>query len=77
MPKKSGITIAGRSFEDLKQLNEHGAEYWSARVIANGDVSSRPSSAPWSSPHLERILQGASNDKALDAHRAEMARAKP
>ena len=33
MPKKTEITIAGKSFEDLKQLNEHGAEYWSARAL--------------------------------------------
>ena len=25
------LTISGQSFEDLKQVNEHGAEYWSAR----------------------------------------------
>ena len=33
MPKKIEITIAGKSFEDLKQVNEHGAEYWSARAL--------------------------------------------
>jgi DNA-damage-inducible protein D len=33
MPKKTGITIAGSSFEDLRQINEHGAEYWSARSL--------------------------------------------
>jgi DNA-damage-inducible protein D len=33
MPKKTEITIAGSSFEDLKQINEHGAEYWSARSL--------------------------------------------
>ena len=33
MPKKSEITIAGQSFEYLKQINEHGAEYWSARSL--------------------------------------------
>ena len=33
MPKKTEITIAGSSFEDLKQVNEHGAEYWSARTL--------------------------------------------
>jgi len=27
------VTIAGKSFEDLKQINEHGAEYWSARAL--------------------------------------------
>ncbi len=25
--------LGGKSFEDLKQVNEHGAEYWSARDI--------------------------------------------
>ena len=25
--------LHGKSFEDLKQINEHGAEYWSARDI--------------------------------------------
>ncbi|GHU24828.1 hypothetical protein FACS189497_08910 [Betaproteobacteria bacterium] len=25
--------IAGKSFEDLKQTNEYGAEYWSARTL--------------------------------------------
>ncbi|MCY7386521.1 MAG: DNA damage-inducible protein D, partial [Burkholderiales bacterium] len=33
MPKKTEVTIAGKSFEDLKQVNEHGAEYWSARTL--------------------------------------------
>ena len=33
MPKKNEITIAGKSFEELKQVNEHGAEYWSARAL--------------------------------------------
>ena len=33
MPKKIEITIAGKSFEDLKQVNEHGADYWSARTL--------------------------------------------
>jgi len=33
MPGKTGVTIAGQSFEALKQLNEHGAEYWSARDL--------------------------------------------
>lgn len=27
------VTIAGKSFEDMKQVNEHGAEYWSARAL--------------------------------------------
>ena len=33
MPKKNQITIAGKSFEELKQVNDHGAEYWSARAL--------------------------------------------
>ena len=33
MPKKDEITIAGKSFEELKQVNDHGAEYWSARAL--------------------------------------------
>ena len=33
MPKKNEITIAGKSFEELKQVNDHGAEYWSARAL--------------------------------------------
>jgi DNA-damage-inducible protein D len=33
MPKKTEVAIAGQSFEDLKQINEHGAEYWSARDL--------------------------------------------
>lgn len=33
MPKKNEVTIAGQSFEDLKQVNEHGAEYRSARAL--------------------------------------------
>ena len=33
MPKKIEIMIAGKSFEDLKQVNEHDAEYWSARAL--------------------------------------------
>ena len=33
MAKKNEVTIAGKSFEDLKQVNEHGAEYWSARAL--------------------------------------------
>lgn len=32
MPKKE-VTIAGRTFEELMQHNEHGAEYWSARSL--------------------------------------------
>lgn len=30
---KTVETIAGKSFEDLKQINQHGAEYWSARDL--------------------------------------------
>lgn len=33
MPSKREIAIAGRTFEELKQVNEHGAEYWSARSL--------------------------------------------
>ena len=33
MPKKNEITIAGKSFEELKRVNEYGAEYWSARAL--------------------------------------------
>ncbi len=33
MPKKNEVTIAGKSFEELKQVNEYGAEYWSARAL--------------------------------------------
>ena len=33
MPKKNEVTIAGKSFEELKQINDHGAEYWSARAL--------------------------------------------
>ena len=33
MPKKNEVTIAGKSFEELKQVNEYGAEYWSARDL--------------------------------------------
>ena len=33
MPKKNEVTVAGKSFEDLKQSNEFGAEYWSARAL--------------------------------------------
>ena len=31
--KKTEIGIAGQSFEGLKKVNEHGAEYWSARGL--------------------------------------------
>ncbi len=33
MPGKSEATIAGGTFEGLKQVNEHAAEYWSARAL--------------------------------------------
>ncbi|MDP2787470.1 MAG: DNA damage-inducible protein D [Pseudomonadota bacterium] len=33
MAKKGEVSIAGQSFEGLKQINEHGAEYWSARAL--------------------------------------------
>lgn len=33
MAKENQVTIAGQSFEDLKQVNEHGAEFWSARSL--------------------------------------------
>src|SRR6218665_2233750 len=33
MIEKNAITIAGKTFEGLKLVNEHGAEYWSARTL--------------------------------------------
>ncbi len=33
MQKKTEAVIAGQSFEQLKQLNEYSAEYWSARDL--------------------------------------------
>ncbi len=33
MAKKDLITIGNKSFEDLKKVNEFGAEYWSAREL--------------------------------------------
>ncbi len=33
MAKKELTTIGSKSFEDLKKVNEHGAEYWSARDL--------------------------------------------
>ncbi len=33
MAKKELPTLGGKSFEDLKQANDHGAEYWSARDL--------------------------------------------
>jgi hypothetical protein len=34
MPKNLSTAVA-QSFEDIKQTNEHGAEYWSARDLQN------------------------------------------
>ena len=34
MPKNLPTAVA-QSFEDIKQTNEHGAEYWSARNLQN------------------------------------------
>jgi DNA-damage-inducible protein D len=31
--QKTELSVAGRAFEDLKQINTHGAEYWSARDL--------------------------------------------
>jgi len=31
--KKTELTIAGQSFESLKKINAHGAQYWSARDL--------------------------------------------
>lgn len=33
MTKKDITTIGGNAFEDLKKVNEHGAEFWSAREL--------------------------------------------
>jgi DNA-damage-inducible protein D len=33
MAKKDLVSIGSKSFEDLRKVNEHGAEYWSAREI--------------------------------------------
>lgn len=33
MANKDLPSIGGQSFEDLKQVNDHGAEYWSARGL--------------------------------------------
>lgn len=33
MAKKELATIGSKSFEELKKINEHGAEYWSAREL--------------------------------------------
>ncbi|TAN52041.1 MAG: hypothetical protein EPN21_04980 [Methylococcaceae bacterium] len=39
MPKKNEVTIAGQSFEDLKQVNEHGAERSVLSSLAEGITS--------------------------------------
>lgn len=31
--RKTELSVAGQSFERLKQTNAHGAEYWSARDL--------------------------------------------
>jgi len=33
MPNKELATMGSKSFEDLKKVNEYGAEYWSARKL--------------------------------------------
>ena len=33
MTKKGLAAIGTKSFEELKKINEHGAEYWSAREL--------------------------------------------
>lgn len=33
MAKKELPGIGGQSFEDLKQVNDHDAEFWSAREL--------------------------------------------
>lgn len=33
MVGKNEISIAGQTFEGFRQINEHGAEYWSARAL--------------------------------------------
>lgn len=33
VPDKNLISRVSKSFEDLKKINEYGAEYWSAREI--------------------------------------------
>jgi DNA-damage-inducible protein D len=35
MQRKRTVTISGQTFEALRQVNEHGAEYWSARALQN------------------------------------------
>ena len=33
MSKSTKVAIGSKSFEDLRQINEFGAEYWSARDL--------------------------------------------
>ncbi|MEW6615959.1 MAG: BRO family protein [Thermodesulfobacteriota bacterium] len=33
MPDKNLVSLGSNSFEDLKKINDYGAEYWSAREI--------------------------------------------
>ena len=33
MSDKNLVPMGSKSFEDLKKVNEHGAEYWSARAL--------------------------------------------
>lgn len=33
IPDKHLVSMGSKSFEDLKKVNEYGAEYWSAREI--------------------------------------------
>lgn len=37
MSDKSMSALGGKSFEELKRINPHGAEYWSARDLAGCD----------------------------------------
>lgn len=61
-----GLPVRGNiSFEGIKQVNEHGAEYWSATgcnrssVTASGGASMRRSSGRWflaNSPEIDQII---------------------
>jgi DNA-damage-inducible protein D len=31
--QKTELSVSGRAFEDLKRINDHGAEFWSARDL--------------------------------------------
>ncbi|MDR2364977.1 MAG: hypothetical protein LBD68_03865 [Zoogloeaceae bacterium] len=31
--QKTELSVAGRTFEDSKQINDHSAEHWSARDL--------------------------------------------